>query len=84
MLVHAAANSHTGTAPDTRAVVLTTPSENGLLCLERRLLFEGINHHAFREPDPPYNGQLMAIGIAPANDSRIVRPLLKGFSLLGD
>jgi hypothetical protein len=83
MLVHAAALSAAGTTESTHAVVLQAPNEQALLELEQRLIFEQIPHAAFREPDAPYNGQLMSIGIAPC-DRRIVRRYLRSFFLVGD
>jgi len=83
MLVHAAAESSKGTTTGTHAVVLGAPSEDTLLELEKRLQRNNIPHTAFREPDPPYNGSLMSIGIEPVEDRRMVRRYLKGLSLLG-
>ena len=83
MLVHAAAESSKGTIPGTYAVVLSATDESALLKLEERLGWEQILHSAFREPDEPYNGALMAIGINPVENRRMVRKLLKGFKLLG-
>jgi hypothetical protein len=83
MILHAAAESATGTVPGTYAVALSAPNEESLLQLESKLLWERIPHSAFREPDPPYNGALMAIGINPVEDRRIVRRFLKGFPLVG-
>ena len=83
MLIHAAAESASGTIPGTYAVALSAENEDALLRLEKRLTWEQIPHSAFREPDPPYNGALMAIGINPVEDRRIVRRFLKGFPLVG-
>lgn len=64
MLVHAAGES--GPAhPGTYAVVLAAADEIHLDRIRRRLVFEGIEHVAIREPDPPYDGALMAIGLPP-------------------
>jgi len=81
MVVHAAANSATGTTPGTYAVVLTAPNEKELLQLERKLQRFSVPHAAFREPD--YNNELMSIGIEPA-ERCMVRHFLKGLSLLGE
>jgi len=83
MLVHAAAESARGTKPGTFAVVLSSPDEAALKDLEYRLKCATIPHSAFREPDPPFNGQLMSIGIEPVEDRRMIRKFLKGFKLLG-
>lgn len=83
MLIHASAESANGTIPHgTFAVALSSPDEERLLKLERRLRFEQVPHAAFREPD--YNNQLMSIGIEPIKNRHIVRRLLKNFTLFGD
>lgn len=83
MAIHAAAESAKGTCPGTHVVALSAEGEAELLRLEQRLTFEQIPHSAFREPDVPWNGALMAVGIEPVEDRRMVRRFLKGFSLLG-
>lgn len=84
MILHAAAESSNGTIPGkTYAVALSSKGEEALLRLEERLCFEGIPHSAFREPDPPYCNALMAIGINPVEDRRMVRRFVKNFPLLG-
>lgn len=47
------------------AVVLGARNEKKLKTLRDRLSFAGIGHVAIVEPDPPYSGQLMAIGLFP-------------------
>ncbi len=84
MLVHAAALSSVGTQPNTHVVVLEAPSKTALEKLEKSLTFEQVEHVAFREPDPPWNGQLMSVGINPVNDRRRVRRFFKQFKLLGE
>jgi len=81
MVVHAAANSSSGTTSQTRAVVLTA-DEAQLVRLADELAFEGVPHVAFRENESPYNGALMSIGIEPVEDRRMVRRFLKGLLLL--
>jgi hypothetical protein len=51
--------------PIVYAVALHAASEQELLELEARLVEAKIHHAAIREPDAPWNGQLMAIGIHP-------------------
>jgi hypothetical protein len=80
MIAHAAALSAAGTTSHTHVVILQAPSEQDLLELESTLAFEQVPFAAFREPDAPYNNQLMSVGILPC-DRRIVRRLLKGFPL---
>lgn len=80
MIVHAAAQSAKGTTPDTFAVVLTAENETDLLALEKRLVYEGVPHAAFREPD--YHNELMSIGIEPVTDRSMVRRFLHRYKLL--
>lgn len=51
---------------ETYAIVLGARNESRLLKLERALREAGVPHVAVREPDSPYNGQLMAVGLVPA------------------
>lgn len=83
MIIHAAAESARGTVPGTFAIALAADGERDLLRLEERLARAGIPHSAFREPDPPYCGELMAVGIEPVMDRREVKRFVKRFSLLG-
>ena len=65
-LVHAAGESSPGKlASGTYAVVLGIPTAEKLLALEKKLIEENISHLAIREPDTPYCGEIMAIGILP-------------------
>ncbi len=63
----------------TTAIVLGVPNERALKALERKLRDNCINHVAVREPDAPWNGQLMTIGLWP--DAPAVR-LLRRYKLL--
>lgn len=82
MIAHAAALSSLGTTSNTFVVVLAAPNESSLLALERKLQQEGLPFVAFREPDAPYNGALMSIGINPVPDRRMVRRFVRDFHLL--
>jgi hypothetical protein len=63
-LIHAAGES--GPAePGTYAVALAASNERQLANIELRLQFEGTPHRSIREPDPPWCGALMAIGVPP-------------------
>jgi hypothetical protein len=42
------------------------PSEAALLKIEERLIAFGVPHVSIREPDPPFNNALMAVGFIPA------------------
>lgn len=66
----------------TKVVVLAARTEARLLWLERRLLAAGIPHVAIREPDEPYAGQLMAIGVHPGDGEALRRSPLKEFHML--
>lgn len=71
------------TPPIIHAIALGARDEMALLELERRLIEAGITHRAVREPDAPWNGALMAIGIEPTKDRSTLRALLKGYKLIG-
>lgn len=65
-LIHAAGESSPGNLPEgTIAIALSAKDEPHLLQIEAALKAEGIAHRAIREPDPPYFGALMAIGLPP-------------------
>jgi hypothetical protein len=81
--IHAAGESSPGNLPNnTYAVALGVSDELELLALEDVLLREGVAHHSIREPDAPYNGALMAIGLVPQERSLTLRKLLGGLRLL--
>ncbi len=81
--IHAAGESSPGNLPPTtHAVALETPNEQGLLDLEARLTHAGIAHMAIREPDEPYNNQLMAIGIPPQVRTKPLRKILSRYALV--
>lgn len=63
--------------PHTFAVVLAAKDEMTLAEAELLLKEKGIEHVAIREPDEPWNGQLMAIGIVPAPKSDLKKILQK-------
>jgi peptidyl-tRNA hydrolase len=82
-IVHAAGESSPGDLDEgTHAVVLQTPDEQGLLELEKSLLQADIRHVAVREPDAPWHGALMSIGIDPTHTREEVRPHTKHLKLL--
>ena len=73
-LIHAAGESSPGNlSSGTYAIALAAESEIQLLAIEQRLISQNIPHAAIRESDDPWNGQLMAIGIAPCDRSVIRR-----------
>lgn len=63
MIIHAAGESGPATA-HTHAVALHASPEQ-LSTLEVQLTEAGVSFSAIREPDPPWNGALLAIGINP-------------------
>ena len=62
--------------PGTHAVVLGASGAR-LLALEQALVAAGVPHAAIREPDPPYVGALLAIGVQPAPRASLRRHLGK-------
>ena len=81
--IHAAGESSPGNLPPTtHAVGLHAKDEQDLLDLEARLRQDGIAHVAIREPDAPYNNQLMAIGIVPQVRSKTLRRATSRFALV--
>lgn len=82
-LVHAAGEtSPGGLDPGTFAVVLAARDLAHLEAIERELQARAIPHHAVREPDPPWRGQLMAIGFTPTRDRAALAPVLGRLPLL--
>lgn len=82
-LIHAAGESSPGgLPPGTRAVALAARDEAHLRSVERRLVRLGIEHRAIREPDRPWDGALMAIGLAPVIDRTTVRRATRRLPLL--
>lgn len=73
-LIHAAGESApVGLPSGTHAVALGVESEAALEKLERRLIKFGVPHHAIREPDSPWCGALMAIGVVPMAPNKNLR-----------
>lgn len=63
-------------------MALGVPDERALVRLEAQLAAEQISAVAIREPDPPWNGQLMAIGVRPQLDGSWRRGALKRLQLI--
>lgn len=74
-------NNSQALPPNTHAVVLAAPSLLALEQLEGKLKSRDVPHRAIREPDAPWNGQLMAIGLQPAQ-RELVRRLVSNFPLV--
>lgn len=66
-LVHAAGHSGGPISIGASAVVLVVADEPALDAVRRRFVASGLPHHAIFEPDPPWCGALMAIGVEPMN-----------------
>jgi hypothetical protein len=82
MLVHAAGESSPGGLPkNTHAVVLAAASEEVLAAVATRLKTAGISHVEIREPDAPFFGALMALGVLPGK-KEVLRRHLSSLPLL--
>jgi peptidyl-tRNA hydrolase len=83
-IVHAAGeSSQENLDSGTNAVVLSVKTEAALMVIERQLQKLGVRHVAIREPDPPYNGSLTAIGLMPLRDRSVVKSILSKLQLFG-
>ena len=75
-VVHAAGESSPGFLPaGTYAVVLAVPDEPALVKLAARLYRAGLPFVTVLEPDPPWSGQMMAIGVVPARKEALRKHL---------
>jgi len=82
-LIHAAGESSPGDLPkNTFAVALAARDATHLEFVESKLQDLGIPHHAIREPDEPWNGALMAIGIPPVEDRNTLKKAVSSLPLL--
>lgn len=82
-LIHAAGESSPGDLPEgTFAVALAARNEAHLEFLEEKLQRLNIPHVAVREPDEPYNGALMAIGICPVENRKTLKKVTSSLPLL--
>lgn len=76
MICHAAGESSPGNLPpETYAVVLTARDELHLALVADELEAKGVALVRIREPDTPYAGALMALGLRPARKETIRRHL---------
>jgi peptidyl-tRNA hydrolase len=75
-LVHAAGeSSDEAIPPGTHAVVLVCPDRHALAAEAYRLTKLGVKFTAILEPDPPYYGEIMAIGLHPGRKEDLRRHL---------
>lgn len=77
-LAHAAGQSGSGHF----CIVLEAKSQSHLLKIEKQLISNNIEHIAIREPDPPFNGSITAIGLFPIVDRKSVSYITKKLCLL--
>lgn len=83
MIVHATGQSvMCPVEPGTCAVVLQVPNVLELLKISNKLRRNGIEHFLFEEPDPPWNGEAMSIGLPPM-EKKLVYKYLKHLQLYG-
>lgn len=76
MIVHASDESPPpGPSPEMHAVTLTASDEVALVRVARLLRQANIEFAAIREPDAPYNGALMALGLFPRRKEELRRHL---------
>ncbi|UCC74923.1 MAG: hypothetical protein JSV86_10350 [Gemmatimonadota bacterium] len=82
-IVHAAGESVVRRVPrGTNAVVLAVPSEDALRDVSTTLTDHRVDHATIIESDPPYTGQMTAIGVRPVRDRYTVRRCLSSLPLL--
>jgi len=83
MIIHAAGESSPGNLPEgTHAVALAAKNEAHLRFIEKKLRAFSISHQSIREPDAPWNGALMAIGLVPVSDRNRIKPVTKSLRLI--
>lgn len=66
----------------TKSVVLGARNVSRLTNLSRALTVADIAHTSICEPDAPYHGALMAIGLWPIADTTLARDVLRDYHLL--
>ena len=71
-----------GLPEDTHAVVLSVPGEPELHVIAAALRAAGVRLLEVREPDPPWDGALMALGLLPVRDRSSIRQVLSRLPLL--
>lgn len=80
--MHAAGESAPGWLPSgTYAVVLAVPTERAIVQLADRLRLAGVPFVSIFEPDAPFDGALMALGLAPGR-KEVLRRHLSSIPLL--
>lgn len=81
--IHAAGESvREPIPPETRACALAVSDEAALRALSARLYEAGVDHTLIEEPDAPWNGAAMALGIRPTPKTPALKKLLSQLPLL--
>lgn len=81
--VHAAGESCDGPLPSgTYAIALSAANESHLEDISVRLWDAEIPHTVITEPDAPYDGQMMAIGIWPTSDRDKIKRVTSSLPLV--
>lgn len=70
-----------GVPRGTNAIILAVPDEEALAALHQRLRLAGVACAAIFEPDPPWLGQMTALGLV--GDKAVLRRHLSSIPLLG-
>jgi len=73
-----------GIPSGTHAVVLAARDEQHLLNIASKLRRKKIPHTLIEEPDFPWNGAAMAIGVYPVSDRTQLKKILSNLPLLSD
>lgn len=81
MVVHATGESVHRTHPDGLHAVVLAGDPRQLQALKERLTAASVPHRTIFEPDPPFLGEVMAIGITPAA-RHLIKPYVRRLSLL--
>jgi len=68
-------------SPETHVCALEAETSEDLEVLHEMLLVAGIHHVLIREPDGPYNGAAVALGVEPM-DREKVKPYMTTFRVL--
>lgn len=81
--IHAAGETAHPLPPSgTHAVCLSAQDEQDLFRIANKLERRRIPHKIIQEPDSPYNGQAMAIGIYPTQDRKPIKRVLSRLPLV--
>jgi hypothetical protein len=79
--IHAAGESGPA-VHGTHAIALAATNERALGRVADQLTEAGINHVQIREPDAPWLGQLMAIGIPPTSHNTTIHRVVRRLQLI--